>query len=280
MPDPGIERIIDRLGSPGAQAAWTQFLETYSPIILQVVQLFERDPDSRADCFLFVCKQLSHGHFRRLRRFKPEGQASFSTWLRVVVRNLCLDWHRTEFGRHRVYQSIASLSGLDQDVFRSVYIQGLPKEDCFLDLLSRHPRLEPAQVETSLGRIRQALTPRQFWLLSMHSPRVESLDSQRGDDQAAARQDAADPSPGPEILFARKELQAALEQALTRLSKPELLLIRLRYDEGLTLDRVATLMGWKDAQTADRRIRDVLEKLRKELAAFSGGRGKSEAMSV
>lgn len=280
MSDSEVERIIERLGSREPQEAWTQFLEAYSPIILQVVQLFERDPDHRADCFLFVCEQLSQEQFRRLRRFRPAGRASFNTWLRVVVRNLCLDWHRKEFGRHRVFQAIASLSALDQDVFHSVYVQGFSKEDCFVDLLPRYPRLERAQVETSLDRIQQTLTPRQLWLLSTRSPRIESLDGQRGEDQVAPRQDAPDPGPGPEALFARKEQQAALERALARLSKPELLLIRLRYDQGLTLNEVAALMGLKDAQTADRRIRDVLEKLRKELAPFSGGGGKNEAMSV
>jgi RNA polymerase sigma factor (sigma-70 family) len=280
MSDLGVERIIDQLGSREPQEAWTQFLDAYSPIIFQVVQLFERDPDHRADCFLFVCEQLSHEHFRRLRRFKPEGRASFNTWLRVVVRNLCLDWHRKEFGRHRFFQAITSLPTLDQDVFHSVYVQGFSKEDCFIHLLPRYPRLERAQVETSLERVQQALTPRQLWLLSTRSPRIESLDGQRGDDQVATRQDTPDPGPGPETLFARKEQQAALAGALASLSKPELLLIRLRYDQGLTLNEVAALMGLKDAQTADRRIRDVLEKLRKELAPFSGGGGKKGAMSV
>jgi RNA polymerase sigma factor (sigma-70 family) len=280
MSDPGVERIIDQLGSREPQEAWTQFLGAYSPIIFQVVQLFERDPDHRSDCFLYVCERLSREQFRRLRRFSPAGRASFNTWLRVVVRNLCLDWHRKEFGRHRVFQAIASLPALDQDVFHSAYVQGLSKEDCFVHLLPRYPRLERAQVETSLDRIQQALTPRQLWLLSTRSPRVESLEGERGDDRLAPQQDTPDPGPGPETLFALKEQRAALERGLAKLPKQELLLIRLRYDQGLTLNEVAALVGLKDAQTADRRIREVLEKLRTELEPFSGGRGKTDAPSV
>jgi len=42
-------------------------------------------------------------------------------------------------------------------------------------------------------------------------------------------------------------------------------LVRLRYEQGLTLGKVAELTGLKDAQTADRRIRSILDTLREEL---------------
>jgi RNA polymerase sigma factor (sigma-70 family) len=244
------------------------------------VQLFEREPDHRADCFLFVSEQLSQQQYRRLRRFKPEGKARFETWLRVVVRNLCLDWHRKEFGRQRVFKAIASLPALDQDVFRSVYAQGISKEDCLLHLQARHPGLQGAQIEESLERMQHTLTPRQLWLLSTRSLRMESFEDERGEDQEAPRQGTPDPGLDPETSFALKEQSAALERALANLSKAELLMIRMRYDEGLKLVEIAGLLGLKDAQTADRRIREVLKKLRDELAPFSGGRGKNDASSV
>src|SRR5579859_592233 len=151
MEDPQIARIIELLATHEFQQAWTEFLEAYSPLIFHTVKLFERDDDPVADCFLFVCERLSEKNFRRLRSFKLNGAARFSTWLRVVLRNLCLDWRRKEFGRHRVFQSIARLDALDQDIFRCIYEQGLAKEESFVILRAKHPRLTMAHLEESLA---------------------------------------------------------------------------------------------------------------------------------
>jgi CHAT domain-containing protein len=32
-----------------------------------------------------------------------------------VCRNLCVDWHRQEFGRHRVFESVSRLPALAQE---------------------------------------------------------------------------------------------------------------------------------------------------------------------
>jgi RNA polymerase sigma factor (sigma-70 family) len=267
-------KLQEQLGSREAQAAWAEFLEAYSPVILQIVQLFEREPDHAADCFLFVCEQLNQNQFRRLRRFKPDGPARFVTWLRVVVRNLCLDWHRKEFGRQRVFDSIARLAAFDQDVYSKVYEQGLSQEEALFSLGTKYPRLTVDEVGESVGRIQQALTPRQLWLLSTRRPKVESLESESADNQESLERQIPDPRPDPQALSVTREDQAALERALNGLSAPERLLIKLRFEQDLTLREVAELLDLKDPQTADRRIREVLERLRKELS------GKTDPASV
>src|SRR5690348_6219255 len=141
MEDFPIARILERLATPECGQAWAEFLETYSACVLQTVKLFERDADPVADCFLFACEGLSEKGFRRLRSFKPEGSAQFTTWLRVVVRNLCLDWHRKEVGRNRVFQSIAKLGPLDQEIFRCVYEQGLSQDQSLNVLRADRPQL-------------------------------------------------------------------------------------------------------------------------------------------
>lgn len=264
--EPPLRWILEHLGSREPNEAWAAFLEAYSPIIQQVVLLFEREPDHRADCFLFVCEQLSQRQFRRLRRFNPEGKAQFTTWLQVVVRNLCLDWRRKEFGRQRVFQSVTRLSALDQEVFRATFVHGLSPEECFSTLHISYPSLTRQGTDESLGRIRQALTPRQFRLLATRFPKLESLKDELPNGQAAPQRQIPDPRPDPEAQSAMREQQGALERALARLPEPERLLVRLRFDQGLTLQEIAQLTGWKDAQTADRRIREVLEKLRRELS--------------
>ena len=271
---------MERLGSREPWEAWTAFLESYSRAILQVVHTFEHEQDARSDCFLFVCERLSENQFRRLRRFQPGGRARFTTWLQVVVRNLCLDWHRQECGRQRVFQSVARLAPLDQEVFREVLTRGLSPEDCFSRLRFKHAGLTREEVDGSLDRVRQTLTPRQLWLLSSRCPKFEPLEGELDGDPEVSQRQIVDPRPDPETLAALKEQESGLQRALDRLSASERLLLRLRFDQGLTLLEIARLTELKDAQTVDRRIRDLLEKLRRELELAGGAHGKTESMSV
>jgi DNA-directed RNA polymerase specialized sigma subunit len=52
---------------------------------------------------------------------------------------------------------------------------------------------------------------------------------------------------------------------MSTLSSRERLLIRLRYDREATLEEIANLLGLGSVQSADRRIREAVEKLRKEM---------------
>ncbi len=262
--NPGIAQLLQRLASQDSPEAWGQFLTDYAPLIYDVIQSFEQDQDLAGDCFLFVCEKLCQNQFRRMRRFNPRGPARFSTWLRVVVRNLCLDWHRKEFGRQQIFQTIARLAPLDQEIFKAVYHQNLSAQDCCFRLAGRHAGLTMTGVEDSLSRIRQALTPRQLWLLQSRRPRVEAIES----EQEESGKQIADPARDPEALAVAKEQESALESALMKLEVEERLLLKLRFEQELTLSEVARLVNLKDAQTVDRRIGDILNKLRKQLAAW------------
>ena len=95
------KQLLRDLASGNPTEAWDGFLAGYADLIFQVVSVLDRDPDNRSDSFLYVCEQLHKNDFRRLRQFKLDGRASFSTWLRAVVRNLYIDWRRQRFGRTR-----------------------------------------------------------------------------------------------------------------------------------------------------------------------------------
>jgi RNA polymerase sigma factor (sigma-70 family) len=72
-----------------------------------------------------------------------------------------------------------------------------------------------------------------------------------------------DQQPNPELQAIDNERRRHLSNALAKLSSDERLLIRLRFEEGLTLDQVATLLGLGNAQRADRRVKEILERLQK-----------------
>jgi RNA polymerase sigma factor (sigma-70 family) len=264
-----IANILDGLGSGSRQTAWADFLECYSPLILQVVRLFEADPDDIADCFLFVCQKLAGNSFRRLRRFRPDGPASFTTWMRAVSRRLCLDWYRSAFGRTRIFDSIARLSTLDREVFRIVYELSLPLDEARAALSIRFGALTAEQLGECLERIQQSLTPRQQWLLSTRRRRLEPLETELGEGARPGLDHLHEPGPNPEALAVRQEEREGLAQALASLPASDRLIIRLRFEEELTLEQIARLSGLGDAQAADRRIRKILHLLRQRLGKTS-----------
>lgn len=265
MEDREIPRILQGLASRDPGDAWAEFLRLYSPLVLQVVRLVEADPDHVRDCFLFVYQELARHRFRRLRGFRLDGPARFSTWLRVVVRRLCLDWHRHEFGRHRVFRSIGRLSRLDQDVFACVYGQGLRSADLLLSLRPRHPRLTAEELAASEERIHRSLTTRQRFLLSVRRRGTGPVGAREAERLTGDPEQLPDGQPDPEACAAWEERRGALARAVATLAAGDRLLIRLRFEQDLTLEQVARVMKLKDAQSADRAIRDILKRLRQAL---------------
>lgn len=263
MPEDSFDDILEQINTHDSEEAWASFLAQYAAIILQVVKHFERDGDFVPDCFQYVCEQLSANSFRRLKKFQPRGPAIFSTWLRAVVRNLCLDWRRKRFGRRRFFNSIARLSIFDQEVFRHLYERQLSLDDAFHSLRTIYPTLTHAQLEESSTRINSSLTTKQSRLLAARQAGAPHQSENLEITAAAAN--VPDPSPNPEALALLKERATTLRQALGRLPSRERLLVRLRYEQELTLEQIAELLDLGNAQRAERQIKAVLLKLREEL---------------
>ena len=268
MPEVPVKQILKQLGSDEQEAGWARFLEEYSPLIFQVVRHFERDDDRALDCFQFVCQQLVKDRFRRLRRFDPDGPASFSTWLRAVVRNLCLDNRRKEFGRLRIFRSVSKLSVFDQEVFRHIYERGNSVEETVLLLAPSFPDLRPSHVGESVERINKELTANQRWRLSARMRLMPSKTEAAPKEADKSRLELQqDPRPDPETQAVLQEERTALRRVLNRLSKRERLLVRLRFEEELTLEQIARLLDLGNAQRADRQVKDILARLRKEMGS-------------
>lgn len=279
MNDPDVARVLGRLSSPGAADAWRDFLDAYAAHILHVIRIEERDPDDASDCFLFVCEQLSHKGFRRLRRFRVDGPASFLTWLCAVVRNLSIDWHRKRAGRRRPFRSISRLPVLEQELFRCVYERGMGVEAALFHLRPRFPALSWERLVEGVERVRKALAPRQLWLLSTRKSSFVSFEEPRSTSGGKSFPQPTDPGPDPETLAALNETRTALARALSQLPRFDRLLLRLRFDQDLTLEQIARLTGMESAQSVDRRIRRVLQELRQRMKVAKNDRGVRVSMT-
>lgn len=278
MADQRTTEILLALGGSDAPAAWETFLDQFSPVLQQVIAVFLKDADSQADCFVYVCEQLAENNFRRLRKFDSVGPASFVTWLRAIVHHLCIDWRRKETGRFQPFSWVKALSRIEQDVFCCLYRDGDTVESAFAVLSANTPGITLEGVEHVANTLAARLTPRERWLLSTRHVRIDSIDDNRDEEPALSIPDL---SPTPERVALDVESQKILDDALASLPASDRLLIQMRFEQDLTLSDIARIAGMKDAQTADRKIRDALDTLRTRMAGFSSRfPGKTRAASV
>src|SRR6516164_2506778 len=139
----GIAQVLVQLRSANPQGAWEQFLLQYDRVLYQAVRTSTRDEEAAADCFVFVSEKLAEKGYRRLLRFKPEGAASFVTWLRVVARNLCFDWQRQVYGRPRPFKFLEGLSALDLEIYRCRHERCLSADDTLRHIRATWPNVTP-----------------------------------------------------------------------------------------------------------------------------------------
>ena len=267
MEEGPIAGILGRLASSEADQAWEEFLDLYHPLIIRVIRHFEENSDRLCDCFVFVCERLNRRRFRRLRSFRLDGPASFKTWLQVVVRNLCLDWRRSRLGRSRPSPATASLHPLDQEIYRCVFEGGMKLHEAFEFLRVHVPNLTESRVEAGVERIRQLLSPGKLWALVARRPSLLSLDMTPDAGETARPLQVADPEPDPEDLAILNEKRACLARALMDLAETDRLIVRLRYQEGLTLQVIGDVVGLPGPQAVARKLQSIQERLRDSLTS-------------
>jgi RNA polymerase sigma factor (sigma-70 family) len=250
--DPGD--LLERLGSPQPGPAWNEFLERYTPVMMSIVRRYESDPGRVMDCFLHACGELSSHGFKRLRRYQPGGKARFPTWLSAVVANLCVDWRRMHVGRFRLSKAVSRLPELEQLVYRYIYVRGMPRDECLFALQARYPELSEQELARINARLFRLLTSRQRWQLSLKTAETLQIAgvSAPADDEPTLQ--IEDPAPGPDVLSERTQDHARLERALAKLPANQRLLLKMRYQQDLTLDEVARLMRLGDPFRANRQI--------------------------
>lgn len=263
-PKKSVVNYLQRLSSADAGEAWVEFLDRHAQLIMNTASQFEYEQDRIDECFLFVCEKLIEDGFRRLLKFNTRGTAEFSTWLGVVVFNLCVDWHRREFGRLRLLPAITTLPAFDQSVYRLVIEQGMNKESTFQKLRMDFPDLNRELVANALARIYSILTPRQRWQISVRNRGRRKA----GADPLQGRVELLpDPGSGPETEAQKLQELEALQHAISHLPANQRLLLRLRFQDGLSLKRIAQLQHLGDTNRAWRHIQAAVSALSDQIHA-------------
>lgn len=261
MSDDTITELLERLSSGRVDAAWSEFLARYSPLILHVIRRHDTDTDQSTECFVYVCGALSDDGCRRLLSFRPDGPARFKTGLMAVISDLCVDWRRKEQGRLRPLRRVSRLSELDQLIYRCIYLRGMSRQQCVEALTPRFPDLTEAKASEINARLFALLTPKQRWQLSARTRTFKPVFAGAGPEEDDPAWQVAEAGPGPDDVTAELQDQQRLQVALARLPAGQRLLLRLRYEQNLTLADVARLTNQPDPFRANRQIQSALKAL-------------------
>jgi len=262
-PRDDLPRLI-QLIRDGSDAAWAEFVQRFSPLLLQTARTVERDRDAAADAFVFIFERLRERRGARLASYDPSRPGSFETWLRAVALNLARDARRRRVGRFREWAATARLPALEQRVFRLRYGLGFSFDQTLAILVPEFPGLTESHLAEADARVTRTMTSQQRWALISRHPQFQSL-TEPNDSEHQPPVDQAAGEPDPEDLALLRESRDRLTSALATLDAEDRLLIRLHFERGATLATLATMFGLSSPQAMHRRLRGVLERLRKIL---------------
>jgi RNA polymerase sigma factor (sigma-70 family) len=96
-----LKQLLGSSEASAREAAWERLIARHTRLLLAVARSFGGGHDEAMDRYSYILEKCREADFRRLRSFDVHGGASFSTWLTVAARRLCLDHDRSRYGRHR-----------------------------------------------------------------------------------------------------------------------------------------------------------------------------------
>jgi RNA polymerase sigma factor (sigma-70 family) len=153
MPDAIPSHLADLLHASSPEAgdlAWQRFIAQHSRLIMSVARAVGGDYDAAMDRYAFILDHLRRDDFRKLRSYTLDSRCKFTTWLVVVCRRLCIDQHRSKFGRVRATTDVIELRtrrSLTQSLFSSTALEHVnapdrERPDFIAEEADQHTRLE------------------------------------------------------------------------------------------------------------------------------------------
>ena len=229
---------------------WKEFLHRFTKLILKIIWQVEKDKDRVMDKYLWVCTKLAANNFYILRKFNEGSKdrtPKFTTWLVAVVRNLCIDEHRSTFGRKRLPKALLKLNDTDRKIFELYF-----RKSYSIDEIENTMSLQEGIVNESLERIEELLkSSRESIYVVNKSTEFISLD----DLKLISESTSADNLDSLEFLT---------EQWIVKLSEEEKIIVRLKFWEDLGVKDIAKILGYKSVQKVYAVLRNALKFLRKE----------------
>jgi DNA-directed RNA polymerase specialized sigma24 family protein len=251
----------------GSVAHWHTFVDRYAGLIYSVVrrQLFVEDEDDVRTVFADVLESLYRSKLAEFR-----GSSELSTWLIVVSRGKALDHLRHIQGRRKKPHGWDDLSPFEQQVFRLHFVEGLGFEAVIQSLHSAGKSASAETVAHAVLKIEGTIDKHYLRRLESEAKapalgvasgrlldylRHVEFERERADEE---REDAFTRE-GVEAMAAR------VRELLGGLSDEEREVVRMRFEEGWTAERIARERGLPGQRRVYTILDGALRKLRRLL---------------
>lgn len=255
---------------------YTQKITAHWDLINRIAGRRFADTGLAEEAALYVINGLEQDNCRRMQAFS--GRAKLSTFISAVTLRLLEDFARKKFGRVRPPAWITTFDGIWVMLFELLCLQRLSVAEAVETLMNRVAASRRQQVEESAWTILERVTH-----CGAHQGLEVSLDS---DDEAGSPGDIPDQQHDPEAHLLAEErrtlfkllfqqlateddahgdvedsLQAMLQTPI-RMSARERLLLKLCFQDELSVTRAGEMLGF-NANQAHGRMRRLLARLRK-----------------
>lgn len=229
---------------------WKEFLHRFTKLILKIIWQVEKDKDRVMDKYLWVCTKLAANNFFILRKFNEGSKdrtPKFTTWLVVVVRNLCVDEYRSTFGRKRLPKALLKLNDTDRKIFELYF-----RRSYSIDEIENTMSLQAGIVNDSLERIEELFKcSRESIYADNRRNEFISLD----DVKLISESNSAHNLDNLEFLT---------EQWIVKLPEEEKIVVRLKFWEDLRAKDIAKILGYESEQKVYAVLRNAFKFLREK----------------
>jgi RNA polymerase sigma factor (sigma-70 family) len=194
--------------------------------------------------------KLLEGDDAILRKF--QGNSSIKTFLVTVVQRLFLDWRIKEWGKWRPTADARRLGPVAIELEKLVLRDQIEFDQAADTLVAKGTALSRDECD-------------RVWAGLPRRPARQRTGEQELDNLPASLP-AGDPVAAGENRASAQRASSALAEALPDLTPQEQLIIRLRYQDGFTVARIAQLIG-EEQKPLYRRIEQILGRLRSTLVS-------------
>jgi DNA-directed RNA polymerase specialized sigma24 family protein len=233
--------------SAGVLAAWHEFVERYSALVLSVVRRYLADFDSEVtrDAYVDVLESMYSNGLARY-----DGRAALSTWVMAIARSRALDRRRALRGRHREPAWLARLPDRDREIFRLHYEDGESLEAIRDRFASRGEPLTAAEIVRALDRLEARVDRRLRTRLAydLHARTVGAASGSLLDflDHLRRENRAASEALRPDLLLMERRTRRLLDRvrrSVQDLDAEERKVVELRFYRALTAQQIADELG-------------------------------------
>ncbi len=251
----------------GSTAHWHAFVDRYAGLIYSVIrrQLYAEEEDDVRTVFADVLEALYRGKLSEFR-----GSSELSTWLIVVSRGKALDHLRHIQGRRKNPQGWDALTPLERAVFKFHFVEGLGFDAVIQSLHSAGLRANAESVAHAVLRIEGTIDKHYLRRLESDAkaPALGVVSGRMLDYLKHMQFERERVEEDPDDAFTREGIEkmgARVRELLADLSEEERDVVRLRYEEGWTAQRIADERGLSGQRKVYTILDGALRKLRRLL---------------